>query len=82
MACEKSRYSPIWEELKKNGTVTIVASPALHKRIVKAVLKRKNLDVGYKFQQSELGYDCFVSHKKIGTQVIFMLRKRIRFSHL
>ncbi len=44
----RSRYSPIWETLKVNGECRITATPALHPRIIKAVIKRKNVDIAYK----------------------------------
>jgi hypothetical protein len=43
-----SQYQPIWDTLKNNGYCRITAPKELHKRIIKAVMKRKNIDVGYK----------------------------------
>jgi hypothetical protein len=51
-----SVYDPIWDKLKAapiiNGVkqVSITANRLLHPRILKAVMKRKWLDVGYKLQ--------------------------------
>jgi len=52
-----SRYQPIWELLKQKHAATIVAPPHLHKRIIKAVIRRKDIDLTYKFV-------CAESHKK------------------
>lgn len=47
-----SQYDPIWSKLKQNGTVSITAHRAFHPRILKAVKKRKWLDLGYKYEIS------------------------------
>lgn len=52
-----SKYQPLWELIRKDHTAKIIASPRLHKRIIKAVTKRKDLDLTYKFM-------CGESHKK------------------
>ena len=49
------KYQPIWEAIKKNNTASIVASTNLHPRIIKAVRKEKNLDVGHKLLLSDKG---------------------------
>jgi len=43
-----SYYDPIWDALKRDKQVSISVNRALHPRIIKAVKKRKWLDVGYK----------------------------------
>jgi hypothetical protein len=49
-----SEYDPIWAQLKASETtpkkVAISANRLLHPRILKAVKKRKNLDIGYKLE--------------------------------
>jgi hypothetical protein len=42
------KYEPIWNKLKTDGTVSITANRLLHPRIIKAVIKEKYGDVGYK----------------------------------
>jgi hypothetical protein len=44
------QYQPIWERLKKEGTVSITAPRPLHARIIKATTKEKWKDVGFKLQ--------------------------------
>lgn len=46
-------YSPIWEAIKKNKQASIVAPVSKHKLIIKAVIKEKNEDGGYKLLLSE-----------------------------
>ena len=43
-------YSPIWEQLKREGKATLTANRVLHRRIYKAVKKEKWNDIGYKMQ--------------------------------
>lgn len=47
-----SRYAPVWETLKQKKIAEIVIAPGLHKRIFKAIGKRKNLDTAYHFRNS------------------------------
>ena len=44
------KYEAIWHKIKTTGSCTLVANPALHKRIKKAVTKEKWRDVSYKVQ--------------------------------
>jgi hypothetical protein len=49
----KSRYLPIWNELKEKGKCRLAAPPALHPRIIKAVKKRRNQDIAFSFLIAE-----------------------------
>jgi len=40
-------YSLVWKTIKKAGSVDIQADPKIHKRIKKAVIKKKNEDLIY-----------------------------------
>ena len=48
----ESEYTPLWEALKASNKtpkqVSVAANKALHPRIIKAVIKRKLLDIGFK----------------------------------
>jgi len=43
------KYQPIWNALNKppSYTATLAADPALHARIIKAVIKEKDMDKGW-----------------------------------
>lgn len=41
-------YAPIWSRLKKEMKVSVTANRVLHGRIIKAVIKEKWSDLGYK----------------------------------
>lgn len=66
-----SIYDPIWEKLKAAKTVSLVADRKLHPRIVKAVKKRKYLDLAYKINTEPLV--PVLSHTRNGNTLTFFL---------
>lgn len=44
----RSKYAPIWDKLKVEGKAEILANPADHFALIKAIKKRKDSDTGYK----------------------------------
>lgn len=48
-----SRYSVIWAKLKKDKQVELAAPPKFHLRLKKAIIKRKDIDLGYKLLLAE-----------------------------
>ena len=48
-----SIYQPVWDGLKKYGQMEVISDPRHHKRIKKAIIKRKDLDLVYKLQVAE-----------------------------
>jgi hypothetical protein len=56
------KYEPIWHQLKSHGIVSITANRLSHPRIIKAVIKEKYGDVGYKVSiepaRAKLTYTC------------------------
>jgi len=49
------KYQPIWEHLKEHKSISLAADSSLHDRIIMAVYKEKNKDVGWKLLVSESG---------------------------
>ena len=47
------QYEPIWIEIKTNGFCDVSTHRAYHRRIIKAVTKEKDMDLGYKLECSE-----------------------------
>lgn len=47
------QYEPIWIELKNKNKAVITAPKVLHRRIIKAVCKEKDMDLGFKLKCSE-----------------------------
>lgn len=55
-----SRYEIIWIKLKQLGEVEIAAPASHHARLRKAVIKRKDRDLGYKLQIAERNERAFL----------------------
>lgn len=51
------QYQRIWENIKNSPTLkaSLIADPALHARIIKAVKKEKGKDAGWRLLLSEQG---------------------------
>lgn len=47
------QYEMIWNEIKLEGFCKISTHRVFHKRIIKAVVKEKDLDLGFKLELSE-----------------------------
>jgi hypothetical protein len=47
------QYEPAWQALKKNGKVRLAVPRPLHKRVIKAILKEKWMDTGFKYEMLE-----------------------------
>jgi hypothetical protein len=74
-----SEYDPLWNALKasneKPKRVSITANRLLHSRIVKAVKKRKWLDLGYKLEIHPR--IATLSHTRSGSILTFYLTHSI-----
>ena len=47
------QYQPIWEAIKRNNHASLVAPIRGHRAIIKAVIKEKHKDEGYKLLLAE-----------------------------
>lgn len=47
------KYQPIWLELKKHSKVVVVHPAHLHARLIKAVLKERTMDTGFRLELAE-----------------------------
>jgi hypothetical protein len=58
------QYEPAWIALKEKGTVRLAVPKGLHRRVIKAILKEKYNDAGYRLQMLEkkirlrIEYEC------------------------
>lgn len=72
----RSRYEIIWRQLKQRSEhrVEIAAPAAAHARLRKAVIKRKDVDLGYKVLMGET--KCFpkLQFRSVGNILIISLR--------
>jgi hypothetical protein len=64
-------YEPIWAELKAKKTARITEHVSLHPRTIKAVVKEKWMDLGYKLEIAP--YHAFLSYKISGSVLTFHL---------
>lgn len=66
-----SMYDPIWDTLKANLTASVVVNRHHHARIIKAVKKRKWLDLGFKLRiEPQI---ATLSHVRSGNTITFYL---------
>ena len=68
-----SKYYPIWEKLKKELRCDVAAVPALHARIKKAVVKRKDRDLAFKLYIADQGKYATLISKSEGSVIKFKL---------
>lgn len=73
----RSRYEMIWRQLKQrdNHTVEVAAPAAAHARLRKAVIKRKDIDLGFKVLTAERQQITKLHFASIGN----ILRISLRF---
>lgn len=68
-----SRYQPIWDTLKKNNHAKLVAPVVLHRRIIKAVIKRKDVDLAFKVECGEQHRKAKLGYRVAGNAIEFYL---------
>jgi len=66
-------YLPIWETLKAQNKCTITAPPHFHKRIIKAVKKRRDKDIAFLYTLKEAGRKHKITYVISATTVTFSL---------
>lgn len=68
-----SQYLPIWNKLKADRKVSVALPPPLHRRLIKAVIKRKDRDLAHKFLLSEEGKRQYLSYTIVDSVIHFKL---------
>lgn len=69
MSSSESLYVDIWNILKEKGKCKVAANPALHKRIIHAVINKKYYDLGFKLLLIESHKGCKIRYVR-GTNFI------------
>lgn len=69
------QYEPAWEALKKNGSVRLAVPKGLHRRVVKAILKEKYRDIGYRLQMLEKKIRLRIEYECTGNIVVLKLKQ-------
>lgn len=67
------KYQRIWEQLKLHNQVSVEVAPELHARTIRAVIKEKHGDLGFKFISSNLGNSYKLSYESVGSVITFTL---------
>lgn len=70
-------YEPIWRSVKDTGTCSIAAPSPLHSRIIKAVKKEKDKDLGFKVIMAEEGRAARLQITVQKAKITFRLIKSI-----
>lgn len=73
MAKKKRLYQPIWEKIRDTGKCSISAPSPMHKRIIKAVIKEKGNDLGFKVLSAEKWRWNKLSYTISGSMITFTL---------
>lgn len=76
------QYFPIWATLRETGSCIISAAPFHHRRIIKAVIKEKDMDIGFKFQCGEQFKKARLSYTVSGAIVTFKLEHNIHWMYM
>jgi hypothetical protein len=66
-------YEPIWQKLKKDGLVKLAVPRPLHRRIIKAVIKEKDMDVVHKLVLLEKRLRQRISYTQNDSMIIIKL---------
>jgi hypothetical protein len=67
------KYQAIWEQIKRDGSAYVEANADYHARIIKAVIKEKYIDVGFKVITLENHKKYKLEVTSIGNLVCFKL---------
>lgn len=70
------KYYPIWKKLKRDKKAVVVHPAHLHKRLIKAVLKERTMDTGFRLELSEANQYAKVFAESVIEQniIIFTLK--------
>ena len=71
------QYQPIWEALKLRGYCKVAVPKPLHKRLIKAVIKEKYQDLGFKLLLDENSQRAKISYNQTQSMIEFFLHKSI-----
>ena len=76
------KYEPIWKELRDNLVVSIAAPIPLHRKIIKEVIRVKDLDVMFKYECSEKRIRYVLTYRREGAKITFCLTKELVLKNL
>jgi hypothetical protein len=73
-------YEPLWVKIKQDKVVAITASRKMHPRIVKAVIKEKYGDLGFKMEISPS--HAILTHSRKHSVLTFTLTIHTHLSNI
>lgn len=76
------KYGGIWTILKRDYICSIAAHPSLHARFIKAVIKEKDRDVGFKILKASYSLEVKLQCLVEGSKITFRLQEHISFKHI
>jgi len=68
------KYQPIWNTLKQKKRVVVVHPAHLHARLIKAVLKERTMDTGFRYELAEANRNAKVLSNSDGNMISFRLK--------
>ncbi len=68
------KYQPAWLKLKQKGSLSILTPKHLHARVIKAILKERTMDTGFRYELSEANKCAKVFAKSDGNIITFKLK--------
>lgn len=75
---KQRKYQPAWEQIKKravdNKSLTLEVHPTFFSRVIKAIIKEKNNDLGFKVLNSSDNYRLVITQKPKDSRLIFKLK--------
>lgn len=69
------KYYPIWQKLKLKSRQVVVHPPHLHARLIKAVMKERTMDTGFRLELSEANQEAKLFATSDGNMITFRLKK-------
>lgn len=79
---KKRLYQPIWESVRDKGFCNITAPQAVHRRIIKAVIKEKDKDAAFHVEAAEKWSWTRLDYKIEGSMIKFILKHPISHEDL
>lgn len=67
------KYQPVWERIKAREVVTLEVLPALVARVKKAVIKEKDMDLGFKVLNDHAKFRLIVDYSMEKKHLTFRL---------
>ena len=72
-SASKSRYEVIWLRLKDTRELRIACPRDSHLKLKRGIIKRKNIDLGYKILTAEMKQSTYLEFESIGNILVVRL---------